>query len=135
MPVNRRLHHYSTLNLKTMRKIIFDICLLKFFFDNKEITHEMAQKLIDDNGNPFSEELSEEGTPIIVWAIKESEKEFLFIDKTGRGIKSKLEVYDLMTLDVESPLDDRDIDISDFTQNSEIGDHWETRTMKIIRID
>jgi hypothetical protein len=59
-------------------------------------------------------------------------KEFFYTDKTGRGFKGTFSEQSLLTWPDE--IDDNEILISEFIQTSQIGDKWESRTDKIVRI-
>ena len=59
------------------------------------------------------------------------EREFLVVDKTGRGAKAKLDKGDIeQTWDI-SEEDDNDLTLAEFLDEAEMGDTWETRTVKI----
>ena len=123
-----------------MKQVIFDLCLFQFFVMTKEdglkeISHTDAEMIIN-NANmhgKFNELESPEGTPIIAWNIPLNNKIFLFIDKSGRGIRSNPNYDQVMRWDDE--LDDTDKSLHEFAKECEVGDIWESRTTKLIRIE
>lgn len=123
-----------------MKQVIFDFCLFQFFFVSNEgkmpISHLTASDLIKekDMHGKFHEGESPEGTPICIWDLEPENRLFLFKDKSGRGISSKLTQDQVMSWDKEN-IDFTDKLIHEFAQESEVGDVWESRTAKLIRIE
>lgn len=61
-------------------------------------------------------------------------KKYMFIDLSGRGIKSKLTDKHIRNTWDLSEISDNDQVLSDFLDNSDIGDTWETDSIKLITL-
>ena len=62
--------------------------------------------------------------------LHEESKTFLWKDKTGRGVKNKMTLNEI--LELENEQDYNDNDLHEWAENAEAGDEWEDRVMKFV---